>query len=85
MAMVFASKGFHDVSDSTFEELERHKSAFSRRDPPEVCASFPRKTEGVGNAGCPMHPQPRVQSEKAHEHSHHRSTEITRHSRTRWF
>ena len=43
----------------------------------------PRIQEGVGNAGCPMHPQPRVQMIKAHERGHYRSTEITRHSRTR--
>src|SRR6266851_3570420 len=31
----------------------------------------PRKTEGVGNAGCPPHPQPRVQNlSEAHERSH---------------
>src|SRR5260370_20432212 len=40
----------------------------------------PKKTEGAGNAGCPMHPQPRVQNEKAHEHSHHGHTGFTRHS-----
>src|SRR4030088_2554997 len=35
----------------------------------------PRKSEGVGNAGCPLHPQPRAQSVMvAHECSHHRST-----------
>src|SRR5438445_13014534 len=33
---------------------------------------FAQKNEGVGNAGRPMHPQPRVRNEKAHEHSHHR-------------
>jgi hypothetical protein len=27
-----------------------------------------------------MHPQPRVQNEKAHEHSHHGHTGFTRHS-----
>jgi hypothetical protein len=43
----------------------------------------PRIQEGVGNAGCPMHPQPRVQMIKAHERSHYRSTGNTRHSRTR--
>src|SRR5258706_11557218 len=32
-----------------------------------------------------MHPRPRVQMKKAHERSHHRSTRITRHSRTQWF
>src|SRR5260370_37219850 len=26
----------------------------------------PRKTEGVGNAGCPLHPQPRVQNKTKH-------------------
>src|ERR1700674_1011558 len=25
--------------------------------------TFPLKKEGAGNAGCPLHPQPRVQSE----------------------
>ena len=34
--------------------------AFSRRDAPEFCINLPPK-EGVGNAGCPLHPQPRVQ------------------------
>jgi len=38
------------------------ESAISRRDAPESCMDpSPRKTEGVGNAGCPLHPQPRVQ------------------------
>ncbi len=40
-----------------------------------VRQSFAPKIEGVGNAGCPMHPQPRVRSlSEAHERSHHRST-----------
>jgi hypothetical protein len=33
--------------------------AFSRRDAPELCVNDPPK-EGVGNAGCRPHPQPRV-------------------------
>jgi hypothetical protein len=38
-----------------------HTSAFSRRYAPEVVhESLALKTKGVGNAGCPMHPQPRV-------------------------
>ena len=37
----------------------------------------------MGNAECPMHPQSRVQNEKAHERSHHEFTGTTRHSRTR--
>ena len=31
----------------------------SRREAPEALMNFPPK-EGVGNAGCPLHPQPRV-------------------------
>jgi len=38
----------------------------------------PRKTEGAGKAGCPMHPQPRVQSVESTRVSHHRSTGATR-------
>jgi hypothetical protein len=26
----------------------------------------PRKTEGAGNAGCPLHPQPRVRNKTKH-------------------
>ena len=44
--------------------------AFSRRDAPEVLKNLPPR-EGVGNAGCPVHPQPRVRmgSKYAHEYS----------------
>src|SRR3977135_4321779 len=31
-------------------------------------------SEGAGNAGRPLRPQPRVQMKKAHEHSHHGHT-----------
>ena len=43
---------------------------------PSFCKNrSPRKTEGVGNAGCPLHPQPRVRMvSEAHERSHHRFT-----------
>ena len=39
-----------------------YDSAISRREAPEVCVNFfwPSITEGAGNAGCPLHPQPRV-------------------------
>jgi hypothetical protein len=52
---------------------------------PHVRASFalsfcPMKSEGAGNAGRAMRPQPCVQNKKAHKHSHHRFTGITRHS-----
>ena len=40
----------------------------------------PLNSEGAGNAGRAMHPQPRVQNKKAHEHSHHGHTGFTRHS-----
>ena len=40
---------------------EEYNSAFPRRDAPESCKNFcPRKAEGAGKAGCPVHPQPRV-------------------------
>ncbi len=37
----------------------KHTFASSRRDAPEALLEFPPK-EGVGNAGCPWHPRPRV-------------------------
>ena len=37
----------------------RYDFASSRREAPEVCIYLPPK-EGVGNAGCPLHPRPRV-------------------------
>jgi len=42
--------------------------------------TVPRKTEGAGNAGCPMHPQPRVRKVKNTRVSHHRFAETLRHS-----
>jgi hypothetical protein len=48
---------------------------------PRFCECLPLlRTEGAGNAGRTMHPQPRVQMKKAHEHSHHGHTGFTRHS-----
>jgi hypothetical protein len=40
----------------------------------------PEKSEGAGNTGRAMRPQPRVQLKEAHERSHHGHTGITRHS-----
>jgi hypothetical protein len=37
-------------------------------------------SEGAGNAGRAMRPQPRMQMKKAYEHSHHGHTGTTRHS-----
>src|SRR6266404_8100963 len=39
--------------------VSRHTLAPSRRDAPEALLDLPPK-EGVGNAGCPWHPRPRV-------------------------
>ena len=37
----------------------RHGFAVPRRDAPGLCRNrSPQETEGAGNAGCPMHPQP---------------------------
>src|SRR5712672_3084438 len=36
-----------------------HTTSPSRRDAPEALMNLPPK-EGVGNAGCPLHPRPRV-------------------------
>jgi hypothetical protein len=45
----------------------RHSFAFPRRDAPGLCKNLsPKKTEGVGNAGCPLHPQPRAQRVVTH-------------------
>ena len=41
--------------------------------------SAPR-SEGAGNAGRSMRPQPCVRNKKAHKHSHHGHTGFTRHS-----
>jgi hypothetical protein len=55
--------------------------AIPRRDAPEACDIF-RPIEGVGNAGCPMHPQPLCIGSK-HRVVTTVASEITRHSRTR--
>jgi hypothetical protein len=54
----------------------RYDSAISRRDFARVLQKLFRlsDTEGAGNAGRSMRPQPRVQMKKAHERSHHGHT-----------
>jgi hypothetical protein len=61
--------------------------AFPRRNARELCQNHaPKKTEGVGNAGCATHPQPRVRNKTKHTSVvTARFAEITRHSRTQWF
>ncbi len=64
----------------TDERLAR-TFAIPRHDAPELCKQSARKkTEGAGNAGCPMHPQPRVQSVESTRVSHHRFTGVARRS-----
>jgi hypothetical protein len=64
----------------------RHTSAFPRHPhAPGLRNSRPSKTEGAGNAGRSMHPQPRVQIKKARKRSHHRFTGTIRHSLREWF
>ena len=54
---------------------------------PELCMILPpSEIKGAGNAGCPMHPQPRVQRSRKHTSVVTVGlTGITRHSRTQWF
>jgi hypothetical protein len=56
------AQGRDDVENTHRFSFSRHISALSRREPrPSFTSSHrPLKTEGAGNAGCPMHPQPRV-------------------------
>src|SRR5580698_6038780 len=56
------AQGRDDVENTHRFSFSRHISALSRREPrPSFASSHrPLKTEGAGNAGCPMHPQPRV-------------------------
>jgi hypothetical protein len=50
-----------------------------------VVEPSPPKMEGAGNAGCAMHPQPRMEVKKPYESSHHGHTGFTRHSPRDWF
>jgi hypothetical protein len=53
----------------------RYTFTFPRRDAPELCKILlPPKTEGAGNTGCPLHPQPRAQSGGSTRVSHNRFT-----------
>ena len=57
-----------------------YDSAFPRRSAPELCLHFsPLKSEGAGNAGCPLHPQPPVQQKSTGVEATG-TPEITRHS-----
>src|SRR5271163_4342504 len=67
---------------------EGYESAFPRRDLARVVLETirPKKKEGAGNAGCSMHPQPRMQIIKqAYERSHHRFTGFKPAFPAQWF
>ena len=71
---------------SLFKQPRRsHGFAISRRDAPESLQPLARKTEGVGNAGCLLHPQPRVQSRKHTSVVATGPAGIARRPRTQWF
>jgi hypothetical protein len=62
----------------------KHTFATPRRDAPEALMNLPPK-EGVGNAGCPLHPRARVRLALVKSTRVNEYTGITRHSRTQWF
>jgi hypothetical protein len=62
----------------------KHTFATSRRDAPEALMNLSPK-EGVGNAGCPLHPQPRVRFALVKSTRVNEYPGITRRSRTQWF
>jgi hypothetical protein len=73
----------------TAESMARSYASDTPRDPAArydrvVHLSF-RPLEGVGNAGCPLHPQPRVRFALVKSTRVNEYTGITRRSRTQWF
>jgi hypothetical protein len=68
----------------TANRKSRHTFAPSRREAPEALMKLPPK-EGVGNAGCPLHPRPRVHFALVKSTRVNEYTGITRRSRTQWF
>jgi hypothetical protein len=75
MMWAFRAKNLHRFEFQTAARFSRHDFAISPRVPREF---YPERrafirSEGAGNAGRSMRPQPRVQK-KAHECSHHGHT-----------
>src|SRR5712691_2649161 len=62
----------------------KHTLATSPRHAPEPLKNLPPK-EGVGNAGCPLHPRPRVHLVVVERTRVNEYPGITRRSRTQWF
>ena len=62
----------------------KHTFTLSPRNAPEPLMNLPPK-EGVGNAGCPLHPRPRVHLVLVERTRVNEYPGITRRSRTQWF
>jgi hypothetical protein len=58
-AMAHLRSGANAPSRNDNAIASKHTFAFPRRITPEPCKN-PYASEGAGNAGCPMHPRPRV-------------------------
>src|SRR5260370_40952616 len=77
MSGEFARMNSHGFNFQTAREISEGnlKQRAPRRDAPGLCVKLSRlEKEGAGNAGCPLHPQPRVQSVVARECSRHGRT-----------
>jgi hypothetical protein len=53
----------------TVNRNPKHTFAISRREASEALHEISRPIEGVGNAGCPLHPQPRVRFALEEKHA----------------
>ena len=80
----FFLSGFMDFFASLAMTKNPDVRSSSRREASEALLDLPPK-EGVGNAGCPMHPRPRVHLVAVERTRVYEYTGITRHSRTQWF
>ncbi|MFY9758547.1 MAG: hypothetical protein WAK37_21615, partial [Pseudolabrys sp.] len=77
----FVRDEFHD---SIFKQLKTQLRIPATRMRPGHACILRHRTEGVGNAGCPPHPQPRVRNKTKHTSMVTTVTAgFTRHSRTR--
>src|SRR5205814_1552690 len=70
-------------SSATPDSMFKQPKKIHVRDPAARCVRVftktvrPKRIEGAGNAGCPLHPKPRVRNlSEAHERSHHRFTGV---------
>jgi hypothetical protein len=87
--MTTKSVGACAVDELPRIQFSNSQAQIRLRDPAARCVRVVRETsaqkEGAGNAGRPVHPQPRVRNVESTRVSHHRSTRTARHSRTQWF